>query len=131
MLVFWEYTLAHKKCSICQFFTGQERMTLPFIPNHNCNSNWRHNFFILLVQSYDHTCIAMCNNNGNWIRHNFNNFDSHRLQQSHMEPGIASDMLRDLQTHVYEVKTLHGCRDSTVIARKRPDFKDLQKKMTQ
>lgn len=85
-------------------------------------------FFILLVQSYDHTCIAMCINNGNWIRRNLNNFNFHRLQQSHMEPGIASDMLRNLQTHVYEVKTLHGCRDSILIARKRPDFKDLQKK---
>ena len=45
--------------------------------------------------------------------------------------GIASDMLRNLQTHVYEVKTLHGCRDSILIARKRPDFKDLQKKRMQ
>ena len=50
---------------------------------------------------------------------------------SHIEPGIASDMLRNLQTHVYEVKPLHGCRDSIVIARKRPDFKDLQKKRMQ
>ena len=85
-------------------------------------------FFILLVQSYDHTCIEKCINNGNWIRRNFNNFDFHRLQQSHMEPGIASDMLRNLQTHVYEVKTLHGCRDSTVIARKRHISKTYRKK---
>ena len=62
---------------------------------------------IILVQSYNHTCIAMCINNGNWIRRNFNNFDFHRLQQSHMEQDIASDMLKNLQTHVYEVKTLH------------------------
>ena len=49
-----------------------------------------------------------------------------RFQQSHLEPGIASDMLRNLQTQVYEVKTLHGCRESSVIPGKRPDFKDFQ-----
>ena len=37
-------------------------------------------------------------------------------------------ILKNLQTHVYEVKALHGCRDSTVMAKIRPDFKDLPKK---
>ena len=45
-------------------------------------------FFILPVQSYNHTCIAMCINNDDWIRPNFNNFDFHRLQQCHMEPEM-------------------------------------------
>ena len=35
-------------------------------------------------------------NNDNWIMPNFNNIDFHRLKQSHMETGIASDMLKSL-----------------------------------
>ena len=45
-----------------------------------------------------------------------------------MEPDMASAMLRNLQTHGYEVNILHGDRDSTTMARIRPEFKDLQKK---
>ena len=95
------------------------------IPNQNCNSNWRRNFFFILpVQSYSHTCIAMCINNDNWIRPIFINFDFHRLQQSYMEP----DMLRNLHTNVYKVKTLHGGRESKILARIIPYFKNLHKK---
>ena len=40
----------------------------------------------------------------------------------------TSEMLRNHYTHDYKVKTLHGCRDFTIMARIIPDFKDFHKK---
>ena len=91
MLVFWEYTLANKKMQHLPvlYWTGKNESTISLTIIVTQTGDI---FFILLVQSYDHTCIAMCINNGNWIRRNFNNFACHMLHQSHIEPGIASDM---------------------------------------
>ena len=39
----------------------------------------------------------------------------------------ASDILRNFKTNVYKDKTLHGCRNSTIMVKIIPDFKDLHK----